>query len=185
MRGISVLRRCEKCRISHYLSWTDSYRLTALIRWWVEVLHADWTTYMCIWTTAEPRARLSACKTRLSRPQVVYYWPFQGGASVVVYSKCECPLAFSWSLTYCSFYLGYPCGHLLGKCCPVGFSFVLFNFSAVLVVRVPFPFEQHRDKTNKMACAPSEDSDQPEHPPSLIRVFAVRLLSWGGSYGER
>ena len=30
------------------------------------------------------------------------------------------------------------------------------------------------DKTNKMACAPSEDSDQPGHPPCLIRVFAVR-----------
>ena len=26
-----------------------------------------------------------------------------------------------------------------------------------------------------MACAPSEDSDQPGHPPSLIRVFAVRM----------
>ena len=35
--------------------------------------------------------------------------------------------------------------------------------------------ELHRDKTNKMACAPSEDSDQPGHLPSLIRVFAVRL----------
>ena len=35
--------------------------------------------------------------------------------------------------------------------------------------------EPHRDKTNKMACAPSEDSDQPGRPPSLIRVFAVRL----------
>ena len=31
------------------------------------------------------------------------------------------------------------------------------------------------DKTNKLACAPSEDSDQPGHPPSLIRVFAVRM----------
>ena len=29
------------------------------------------------------------------------------------------------------------------------------------------------DKTNKMAFALSEDSDQPGHPPSLIRVFAV------------
>ena len=28
------------------------------------------------------------------------------------------------------------------------------------------------DKTNKMTCSPSEDSDQPRHPPSLIRVFA-------------
>ena len=33
---------------------------------------------------------------------------------------------------------------------------------------------QH-DKTNKRTCAPSEDSDQPGHPPSLIRVFAVRM----------
>ena len=29
-------------------------------------------------------------------------------------------------------------------------------------------------------CVPSEDSDQPGHPPSLIRVFAVRSMdSWG------
>ena len=33
--------------------------------------------------------------------------------------------------------------------------------------------EPPRDKTNKMACVPNEDSDQPGHPPSLIRVFAV------------
>ena len=30
------------------------------------------------------------------------------------------------------------------------------------------------DKTNNMTWAPSEDSDQPGHPPSLIRVFTVR-----------
>ena len=36
-------------------------------------------------------------------------------------------------------------------------------------------FEPHLDKTNKMVCAPSKDSDQPGHPPSLIRVFAVRM----------
>ena len=35
--------------------------------------------------------------------------------------------------------------------------------------------EPQLDKTNKMICAPSEDSDQPGHPPSLIRVFAVRM----------
>ena len=34
--------------------------------------------------------------------------------------------------------------------------------------------EPPRDKTNKMTFAPSEDSDQPGHPPSLIRSFAVR-----------
>ena len=36
------------------------------------------------------------------------------------------------------------------------------------------------DKINKMICVPSEDSDQPGHPPSLIRVFAVcSVSSWG------
>ena len=32
-------------------------------------------------------------------------------------------------------------------------------------------------------CAPSEDSDQPGHPPSLIRVFAIRMKKpWVLSY---
>ena len=35
--------------------------------------------------------------------------------------------------------------------------------------------EPLHDKTNKMACAPSEDSDQHGDPPSLIRVFSVRM----------
>ena len=34
------------------------------------------------------------------------------------------------------------------------------------------PNELPHDKTNKMICAPSEDSDQPGH---LIRVFTVRM----------
>ena len=38
-------------------------------------------------------------------------------------------------------------------------------------------FEPPHDKTNKIACAPSEDSDQPGHPPSLIRVFAVHSMT--------
>ena len=33
-------------------------------------------------------------------------------------------------------------------------------------------YELH-DKTNKITCAPGEDSDQPGRPPSLIRVFAT------------
>ena len=44
-------------------------------------------------------------------------------------------------------------------------------------------FEPPHDKTYKMAWAPSEDSDQPGHPPSLIRVFAVRMKkAWVLSY---
>ena len=35
--------------------------------------------------------------------------------------------------------------------------------------------EPPNDKINKVACVPGEDSDQPGHPPGLIRVFAVRM----------
>ena len=38
------------------------------------------------------------------------------------------------------------------------------------------PFEPPHDKTNKMTCAPSKDSDQPGPPPSPIRVFVVRSM---------
>ena len=36
-------------------------------------------------------------------------------------------------------------------------------------------YEPPHDKTSKMACVPSEDSGQPRLPPSLIKVFAVRM----------
>ena len=45
----------------------------------------------------------------------------------------------------------------------------------IVVVNIRGLFEPPCDKTNKMACAPSEHSDHPGHPPSLIRVFAVRM----------
>ena len=59
-----------------------------------------------------------------------------------------------------------------------------------------YTYEPSHDKTNKMACAPSENSDQPEHPPSLITVRSMgsqgsidssfeqrRLISLGGCLG--
>ena len=36
--------------------------------------------------------------------------------------------------------------------------------------------EPRHDKINNMTCAPSEDSVQPGHSPSLNRVFAVRFM---------
>ena len=39
-----------------------------------------------------------------------------------------------------------------------------------------YAFEPPHDKTNKITCAPSEDSDQPRHPPSLITVLALRSM---------
>ena len=42
--------------------------------------------------------------------------------------------------------------------------------------------EPVHEKPNKMMCAPSDDSDQPGHPPSLIRVFTVNSM---GSLGPK
>ena len=44
---------------------------------------------------------------------------------------------------------------------------------------------QHMSRlvTKTTKCATSEDSDQPGHPPSLIRVFAIRMKKvWVLSY---
>ena len=43
-------------------------------------------------------------------------------------------------------------------------------------------YELPHHKHNKMTCAPIEDSNQPGHQPSLIRVFAVRSK---GSQGPK
>ena len=51
----------------------------------------------------------------------------------------------------------------------------LFVFWVCLMEAVHWTNELAHDKTNKLTCAPSKDSDQPGHPPSLIRVFAVRM----------
>ena len=57
-------------------------------------------------------------------------------------------------------------------------SVVLQSLQIVMLIRNEPP----HDKTNKMAYLPSEDSDQPGHSPSLIRVFTVRLMA---SYGPK
>ena len=51
---------------------------------------------------------------------------------------------------------------------------ILF-FPLAFVKWNPLPYEPWHDKTNKMTFVPGEDSDQPGHPPSLSRVFAVHM----------
>ena len=74
---------------------------------------------------------------------------------------------------------------LLARCLrikPHTWNTLKINPVKIMKIRTP-KNEPHRDKTNKMACAPNEDSDQPGHPPSLIRVFAVRMWkAWVLSY---
>ena len=52
--------------------------------------------------------------------------------------------------------------------------FPVYNIMSGSTSDLIFLNELPHDKTNKMT-APSEDSDQPGHKPSLIRVFAVRM----------
>ena len=88
----------------------------------------------------EPRARV-AFTLNLLKPtpppstpdQVIYYWLVQGGVSVFICSYCQCLSAFCLSLTFCSFYLGYP-GHLLGKSCPLGIPLELFLLYAIFIL---------------------------------------------------
>ena len=50
-----------------------------------------------------------------------------------------------------------------------------FVLTSSIITLINIKIKPAHDKTYKMACASSGDSDQPGHPPSLIRVFAVRM----------
>ena len=84
-------------------------------------------SYDCVYELRQ-KLRCACCNVNWFKPPVIHYWSFRGGVSVVVYSNCQCLSAFFLSLAYCSIYLGQPCGHLLGKICPLDFSLVLFLF---------------------------------------------------------
>ena len=111
--SVSVLVLLLRTHLVSFQCWILIYMFAVLMHWWV-------------WRTSEPEQNLGRglCtgKTGLS-PPVIYYWPFQGGASVLVYFNSQCSSALCLSLTLCSFYL---CGHLLGRGCPLGFPLVLF-----------------------------------------------------------
>ena len=64
----------------------------------------------------------------------------------------------------------------------------LYLYDPKITASVPCANDLSRlmKKTKQMACAPIEDSDQPGHPLSLIRVFAVRMKkAWVLSYPLR
>ena len=58
----------------------------------------------------------------------------------------------------------------------------VFPFLMVHLVNELINFTMSRSMTKQTNCAASEDSDQLRHPPSLIRVFAVRVI---GSLGPK
>ena len=62
----------------------------------------------------------------------------------------------------------------------------VFEFAIIIIWGRTCPFiarpgvkrinEPQREKTYLLTCALKEDSDQPAHPRSLIRVFVVRMM---------
>ena len=92
----------------------------------------------------------------------------------------------------------YNLRHFVDILFEITFDLILTRELIISLNDLPWTFQRHsssfdylnqiiieppHDKTNKMACASSEDSDQPGHPPSLIRVFAVRMKRhWVISY---
>ena len=45
-----------------------------------------------------------------------------------------------------------------------------FKLIMAIIQCVLFTIQPVHDKTNKMTCTPSEDAEQPGHPPSLISL---------------
>ena len=88
--------------------WILMCKFAVLMHWWVEVLHADRTTFIYVYELQQNLRRwFLERETGLSPPPpVIYYWPFQGGASVVVYSYCNCVSASCRYLTTCWVCLG-------------------------------------------------------------------------------
>ena len=72
--------------------------------------------------------------------------------------------------------------------CHWGVDFVYAESSVIVPRGTVKEFQQEQEQVGEVGiwdaswqnqqndCAPSEDSDQPGHPPSLIRVFAVRSM---------
>ena len=117
---IIIYFMCQRCRVGLRLStrlvssqwWILSYMFSGLIHWWVEVLHADRATSMCI-HEQQQNLKWGCCSVKPVKaptpsppPAVIYYWPFQSDVSVVVYSNCQCSAALRLCLTYCLIYLG-------------------------------------------------------------------------------
>ena len=99
-------------------------------------------------------------------------------------------IKFQWSGDACSVVIGNIKKHKL-----LSFkkkSLIMPHSNALsddTLISLFMTYEPPLDKTNTMICATSKDSDQPGHPPSLIRVFAVRSMGNKGpnlsSCGQR
>ena len=93
---------CDWVLVLFHLS-DESWFICSLF-WFID----EWRSFarteqlLCVY---EPQQNLGwdCCSVK---PPVIYYWPFQGDAYVVVYSNCHYSSAFCLSFAYGSIYLG-------------------------------------------------------------------------------
>ena len=69
----------------------------------------------------------------------------------------------AWVPSYKLTWWAFSSGELKSNCCPLHWSY--FHQNKNLKIKSQRINEPPHDKTNKMACAPSKDSDQPGHLP--------------------
>ena len=104
--------------------------------------------------------------------------------------RTGCSRTLSWKIHYTIIYMRLNLYHGTQNSKPCKFMWIVTSVTFWLVLFKTIEkavnkdiYKPLHDKTNKMTCAPSEDSDQPGHPPSLISVFAVCMKKhWALNY---
>ena len=78
-------------------SWFLIYRffMTGMVHWWVTLGNVMFFYQSRTLSTVCTRVKL------VKVTPVCYYWPFQGGVSVVIYYRCHCFFSLSLSLSFC------------------------------------------------------------------------------------
>ena len=109
-------------------------------------------------------------------------WVFAGRTLTLLVLSCRGSYCFAFS--YC---FVYPTDTSSDK--PSHAMYLVWKLFSKFTMKTSFSaygirlFEPAHDKTNKVTCSSSKDLDQPWHPSSLIRVFAVCMKkAWVLSY---
>ena len=102
--------------------------------------------------------------------------PHEGALDTWLLTECPADGQVDLSLRFAYFQFCRFCyvpAHIIAY--GISLKFLIRQFWSDITILNSNWNEPPHDKTNKVASAPNEDSDQPGHPPSLIRVFAVRM----------
>ena len=89
------------------------------------------------------RISYGGCKTNLSPPPVIHWWPFRAGGSDVVSVACfgvRFSVMFHLIIVHYTFSsVGLLSVHFFGNSCPLGWTYVLIVFCLFVIV-IYFPF---------------------------------------------